>query len=339
MVAASLAAACLLSPLMIAPDVAAPGPDAAGRVATGGLSLRRLARWLPSPALAATLEVGADKTYKLPSAAAAAAHDGDVVTIAAGSYFDCAVWRANNLTIKGASADSTVITDKTCDGKALFITTGDNITIRALTLTRARVADFNGAGLRAEGGDLTIEDVHFVNNQEGVLASSTPGKKIVIRDSAFIRNGTCEGSGCAHGIYVNELGLLRIEHSKFFETRQAHDIKSQAQRTEVIGCDIADGADGTASYAVDVPNGGAVLLRDNHIQKGPKSENHGAALMIGENGATRPTPEIVVERNTFLVEGSYNSYLVNNITATEAQLRGNTLQGNAKALHGDGVVK
>ena len=45
------------------------------------------------------------------------------------------------------------------------------ITIRNLTLTRARVADFNGAGIRAEGGDLTIEHVRFIDDQDGILAA------------------------------------------------------------------------------------------------------------------------------------------------------------------------
>ena len=289
---------------------------------------------------AATLEVGAGKTYKLPSQAAAAAQDGDRVVIAAGEYFDCAIWRASNLVIEGAGPDRTVITDKVCQGKALFITVGNNITIRNLTLTRARVPDWNGAGIRAEGGNLTIEHVNFVNNQDGLLAAPTPDGKILISDSAFIRNGTCEGGGgCAHGIYVNALALLRIERTRFFETRQGHHIKSRALQTEVIDCDIADGANGTSSYTVDVPNGGGVLLRGNHIQKGPKSENHTAALMVGAEGVSQPTPAITVENNTFLVEGGYNSYLVFNMTATEAHLKGNVLQGNAKALRGDGTVE
>jgi hypothetical protein len=292
-----------------------------------------------SPALAATLEVGPGKTYTQPSAAAAAAHDGDRIVIAAGSYFDCAVWKANNLTIEGAGPDSTVITDKTCMGKALFVTDGDKITIRALTLTRARVPDYNGAGIRAEGGDLTVQNVSFINNQEGILAANEPGKTIIVSDSQFIRNGTCESSGCAHGIYVGDLALLRVERTKFFETLHGHHIKSRAKRTEVIGCDLADGANGTSSYTVEIPNGGAVLLRDNKIEKGPKSENHTAALMIGAEGLTQPTPEIIVEHNTFLVEGDYNSFLVNNMSATEATLVGNKLLGNAKALHGDGTVK
>jgi hypothetical protein len=295
---------------------------------------------MPGHAPAATLAVGAGQEYKLPSAAAAAAHDGDHVTIAAGTYSDCSVWKANNLTIEGAGPEATVITGTPCAGKGLFITQGNAITIRNLALTNAHVADFNGAGIRAEGGDLTVEHVRFANNEDGVLAGALAGKTIIIRDSEFIGNGTCEGrGGCAHGVYAGTIGLLRVEHSRFLQTRAGHHIKSRAQRTEVIGCDLQDGPDGTSSYAVDAPNGGAVVLRDNHIEKGPMSENHSAAFMIGEEGVTQPTPEIIVENNTFLVDGGYESYLVYNRTTTEAVLTGNTLQGNARALHGDGTVK
>jgi hypothetical protein len=299
-----------------------------------------LAGGLPNQGLAATLEVGKGKTYAMPSAAAAVARDGDRITIASGSYSDCAVWKANNLTIEGAAATSTVITGTPCSGKALFITQGNAITIRGLTLTGAHVADFNGAGIRAEGGDLTVERVRFVHNEDGLLAGALPGVTITIRDSEFVGNGTCAGSGgCAHGVYAGHLGLLRVERSRFFGTRAGHHIKSRALRTEIVGCDMEDGADGTSRFAVDVPNGGSVLLRDNHIQKGPKSENHTAAVMIGAEGVTQPTPEIVVEHNFLAVEGSYSAYLVDNRTATVAALRGNVLKGSALPLRGPGTVK
>jgi hypothetical protein len=295
---------------------------------------------LPLFAHAATLEVGAGKKYPVPSAAAAVAHDGDHVMIAAGTYSDCTAWKASDLTIEGVSSDATVITGTPCAGKALFITQGNRITIRRLALTGARVRDFNGAGIRAEGGDLTVEHVRFANDQDGILAGVLPGRTIIVRDSEFIGDGTCEGSGgCAHGVYVGHIALLRVERSRFFQTRQGHHIKSRAQRTEVIGCTLQDGSDGTSSFAVDVSNGGAVVLRGNTIEKGPKSENHTAALMIGAEGVTQPTPEIIVEDNFFRVDGNYRAFLVYNLTATAAVLRGNTLQGNAMALHGDGSVK
>ena len=293
--------------------------------------------FLALPASARTLEVGPGKQFAQPSQAAAAAQDGDHVVIAPGQYFDCAVWTQNNLTIEGVSAQDTVITDKTCQGKALFVIPGSNVTVRNLTLTRARVPDGNGAGIRAEGRNLLVERVRFIDNQNGILAAEQPEGEIIVRDSEFVRNGTCE-QACAHGIYVNRLALLRVERSTFRETRQGHHVKSRAARTEVLGCDIGDGPTGTASYLVDVPNGGAVVIQNNRLEKGPKSENHSAAISIGAEGVNRPTPEIRVEGNKFSVDGTYATVFVVNLTATPAVLRDNHLRGQVRPLRGDGEV-
>ena len=299
-----------------------------------------LALCLPVPSVAATLKVGPGEAYARLADAAAAARDGDRVLIAAGSYADCAVWRANGLTIEGSGEAASVISGTPCAGKALFVVQGNSVTIRGLTLSGAHVADFNGAGIRAEGGDLTVEHVRFVGNEDGLLAGALPGATITIRDSVFLGNGTCAGrGGCAHGVYVGAIARLLVERSRFSGTRAGHHIKSRAQRTEVIGCLMEDGPTGTASYAIDAPNGGAVLLRDDRIEKGPNAQNHTAAVMVGEEGVTQPTPQIVIEGSVFRVDGRYTAYLLDNRTTTPAVLRGNTLQGNALGLRGAGTVQ
>jgi len=290
-----------------------------------------------SPAGARTLEVGEGKEFKLPSEAIGAAKDGDRVLIAAGEYFDCAVVRANNITIEGAAPNAAaVLTDKACQGKALLVTAGNDITVRNISLVRVRVPDMNGAGIRAEGTNLLVDRVKFNNNQNGILAAPNPNSTIIVRDSEFVRHGYC--SPCAHGIYVNALKLLRVEGSKFSDTRQAHHIKSRAARTEVIGSEIRDGDTGTASYHIEIPNGGSVVVRDTTMQKGPKAENRTSAIMIGAEGVNQPTREITIENNTMINTGSYSTFMVVNLTATEAMLKGNKLTGNVKPLRGDGQV-
>ncbi len=116
-------------------------------------------------------------------------------------------------------------------------------------------------------------------------------------------------------------------------------MKSRALRTEVLDCSIEDGPRGTASYLIDVPNGGAVLLRGNRLSKGPHSSNRSAASSIGAEGVDRPTPEIRIEANVFTLEGSYRTVLVTNHTATQARLKGNRLPPNVKPLIGDGRVE
>ncbi|HYZ21673.1 MAG TPA: hypothetical protein VE690_05900, partial [Rhodopila sp.] len=79
--------------------------------------------------LARTIEVGPGRTFAVPSEAAAAAGDADTITIAPGTYYDCAVWRACALTI-AATAPGVVVTDRACAGKAAFIVLGDGVLIR-----------------------------------------------------------------------------------------------------------------------------------------------------------------------------------------------------------------
>ncbi len=289
---------------------------------------------------ARTLEVGQGRAYPTPSAAGAAARDGDTISIAPGEYFDCTVWAAPNLTIRGEGpADKVLITDKACQGKALFVITGANTTVRNLTLTRARVPDGNGAGIRQEGPNLLVEGVRFINNQNGILTTDQPESKIVIRGSEFVRNGSCEnGGGCAHGIYIGHIAFLRVEGSRFFNTKQGHHIKSRAASTEVEGNDIQDGPEGTASYEVDISNGGKVLVRGNTMEKGPNSENRTAAIMVGAEGITQRTPEILVENNSFRNDSPAGTALLANRTATEAVVRNNRLFGQVKPLIGDGTV-
>ena len=289
-----------------------------------------------NPSGSVTLEVGPSKTYKNPSAAAAVAKNGDHIQIEPGQYFDCAVWNADNLVIEG-SGPGVVITDKTCMGKGLFVIEGNNTTVRNLTLTRARVPDMNGAGIRLDKGSLTVDRVKFVDNQNGILGG-VPGTTVTIRNSDFDRNGTCAGA-CAHGIYIGDVDLLRVENSRFSNTRQAHSIKSRAVRTEVVGSTIVDGPEGTSSYLIEAPNGGALIVRDNTLEKGPKSENHKAAIAIGAEGVTRPTPAITVTNNNFRNDGDYETALVWNLTATRATLKGNKLAGSVIPLSGDGSVQ
>jgi hypothetical protein len=301
------------------------------------IRLTLMALMLATGAHARTLEVGENKEFKLPSAAAAAAQDGDRVEIRAGEYFDCAVLSANKLVVEGiGDPDKVVVTDKTCQGKALFVTVGEGITIRNLTLTRARVPDGNGAGIRGEGKNLVVDRVHFVNNQNGIL-SGTVGGSMIVRNSVFDRNGACDGA-CAHGLYVGNLDLLQVEQTSFIGTKRGHHIKSRALRTEVTGCTIQDGPDGTASYEIEIPNGGSAVVRGNTIEKGPKAENHAGVIVIGVEGVTHPTREIIVENNTFQNDGPWQTIFVNNQTATEAQLRGNQLSGPVNPLRGDGHV-
>ena len=306
---------------------------------TGHLRVAALMLLIALPcqgAMARTLDVGPGRTYALPSEAIAAARAGDVVRIAPGRYYDCAVVKVNDLLIEGTGA-GVVLTDKTCQGKALLVIDSSRVTLRNLEFRRARVVDGNGAGVRAEGGDLTIENCRFIDNEDGLLSARNPAAHIRIVNSTFTGNGRC-GDACAHGVYVDTIALLHIEGSRFRDTHAGHHVKSRALRTELIGNDIEDGPNGDSSFLVDIPNGGSLLLENNRMEKGPHSSNPSIAVMIGEEGVDRPTDELMIVGNVFINDQARSTEFIHNVTATPVQLKGNRFVGQVRPLVGDGGI-
>jgi hypothetical protein len=312
-------------------------PPGLTAVSLASLVLALALALLAPPAAAATLTVGPGQPYPSLSAAIPHARPGDVVRIAPGQYADCAVIGQSNLTIE-AAGPGVVFAGKSCAGKGILVIAGDDVVVRGLTLQGARVPDHNGAGIRAEGGNLTVEGVQFLGNENGMLINPNPAATIRVRDSRFIANGSCEG-GCAHGIYAAAVHLLQVEHSAFRATRAGHHIKSRADITEVVDCVIEDGPDGTASYLIEAPNGGDLLIERNRMEKGPHSQNASAAIVIGAEGVTRPTRSITVRDNRFVNDLGRPTTFVRNQTSVPASLSGNQVTGPVQALAGPGTVR
>lgn len=288
-----------------------------------------------TPSASRVLRVGPGAQFESPGAAAAAARSGDVIEIEPGTYMDCAIWpeHADWLTITAAGDGAVVMRGVVCEYKAAFVIKGDNVTVRGITFFDAKAPPHNGAGIRAEGRNLTVDKTRFLDNEEGILAASNAGSTIIIRDSYFKDNGNCISlAGCAHGIYVNDIERLIVEHCTFFEQHIGHHIKSRAERTELIGNTIEDGPDGTASYLVDIPNGGDLIMRDNILEKGPRSDNYMAAITLGEEGNKNVTREILVEDNRFTNDMERQTVFLRNLTGTTPMLRGNFLEGPVKYL-------
>ena len=186
--------------------------------------------------------VGPEEELKTPSQAARLVRSGDTVQInpMPGGYYDCAIWGADDLTIEGIGNDVR-LTDTTCQGKAIFITAGKRITIRNLAFERARVPDQNGAGIRAEGEDLLVEDSRFINDESGILAAASPNSKITIRNSQFTANGTCASSRCVGAIAVDQIAQLTVIHCKISGTKGGDAIRSLAAHTRLVGNNVEDG--------------------------------------------------------------------------------------------------
>ncbi|MGE0098158.1 MAG: hypothetical protein AB7S86_07390 [Hydrogenophaga sp.] len=253
------------------------------------------------------LQVGAGKTYSVPSAAAAAAQSGDVIKISAGDYRgDVASWNASNLTICGVGGRARLFADgKNAQGKGIWVVSGSNITIDSMEFHNATVPDENGAGIRAQnGGYLRIINSGFFNNQNGIL-SNAGSSTINIERSEFARNGL--GDGYTHNIYIGQIDKLTVSASYFHEAKIGHNLKSRARESVIENSYFMDGPTGTSSYLADFPNGGKVVLKGNMFHKGPNADNSNA-IAYGLEGLSNPTNTLDVIHNTVAVTRSGGAF-------------------------------
>ena len=273
------------------------------------------------PALAAELLVGlgSGATFRLPSAAAAVARPGDTIRILPGTYYDCAVLRADDLTVEG-SGEATRITDRICQGKAIFIVTGRNIHIRNLALGRARHFDGHGAAIRAEGRNLSLENVLIEDSQDGVFAPAPAGGTLRIERSTFRGNGAMPGSTPSAAVRAGALDALLIRDTVFENGRGSSAILSHAGWTTLEGCRIAGGT--RLEDAAVTVEGGLRAVR-NHIEAGSGPRGHRAGILaLPSNGMQR---SLVVTGNR--LEG--NGPLLLNWSGQSTRLADNRVPPNA----------
>lgn len=275
-----------------------------------------------------TWSVGPSRELKRPSNAAAVALDGDTVEIDAGIYQgDVATWSASNLTIRGVGGYAELRANgQSAQGKGIWVTRGGNLRIEKITFADAKVPDRNGAGIRHEGGDLTIVDCVFRDNENGILTATISSGDLRIERSEFARNG--HPSGLAHGIYINQVKSLTVVGSYFHGTNGGHLIKSRSGKTVIAFNRIMDEEQGRSSYNIDLPNGGLGYVVGNLIQQGPRTENN-AMIAFGLEGPSFPGNTLYLINNTLVNEFNGGSFvrargdavhLVNNILVGPGQV-------------------
>lgn len=271
-----------------------------------------------------TWRVGPDRELTTPSAAAAVVQDGDTVLIDPGTYSgDVATWTQDDLTLRGDGGRVHLRADgRSAQGKAIWVVAGDDTTVDRIEFSGAAVPDHNGAGIRQEGTGLTVTRSWFHDNQTGILTGADPDSDVVVRRSRFFRNGA--GDGCSHNLYVGAVRSLTVTGSWLAGADTGHELKSRAARNTIVGNRISDG-NATASYSIDLPNGGRSLVAGNVVVQGPRSENT-ALVSYGAEGLTHPSRTLWVVNNTFVNRRTSGTFVAL-ADGSRAHLRNNLVVG------------
>jgi Bacterial Ig domain len=279
------------------------------------------------PAAAATLSVGPGRTYATPCAAFAAAADLDVVEIDAAGNYDgdvCAITR-NDLVIRGVNGRPVInAAGRSAEGKAIWVIKGIDTLVDNITFTGAQVPDQNGAGIRQEGRHLRVRNSWFHHNENGILSGADAESDIVIENSEFGFNGF--GDGQSHNIYIGHVRSFTLRGSYSHDALVGHLVKSRAANNRIEANRLSNENGGTASYEIDLPNGGYSTVIGNVIQQSPTASN-GGLIAYGLEGGTNPGQELYLVSNTLVNDRSAGTFVLVGSGTTRVFAANNVLGG------------
>jgi chitodextrinase len=220
------------------------------------------------------LRVGPGATYAKPCDALAAAAPYDTVEIdAAGndSYDgDVCQFQIPNLTVRGVNGRARIdALGQSAGDKAVWVVAGADNTIENIELSGAISGSANGAAIRVEGPGLTLRNVYFHHNQDGILTAPVGGAMLV-EYSEFAFNG--DGSGQTHNLYITGIDRFTIQYSYSHDVSIGHLLKTRATENHILYNRLT-GENGTESYAIDIPNGGPAYIIGNVIEKSAQPDN------------------------------------------------------------------
>lgn len=233
----------------------------------------------------------------LDAAVEAIRNDTATILIAPGTYRDCTVQIAGNVTYKAAEAGKVIFDGGTCEGKAAFVLRGTSAVVDGIIFRNMRVPDGNGAGIRHEIGTLTVRNAMFLDSEEGILAGEDP-KAVSIDRSTFSGLGRCDrGLSCAHSVYIGKVDRVTITRSRFERGRGGHYVKLRARQIEVSDSSFDDSEGRGTNYMIDLPAGSTGLIARNTFVQGRDKENWGAFVVIAAEEKANSSAGLTIRDN------------------------------------------
>ncbi|MGI4943103.1 MAG: beta strand repeat-containing protein [Janthinobacterium lividum] len=277
------------------------------------------------------LTVGADKQFQTVAAALGASRDGDAILVDAGTYTNDFASVTTKVSLYAVGGRVTMLATVPPPNQKGILVEETDLHIEGFTFQGTHIPDdwgHNGAGIRVDNGNLSLVNCAFIGNQDGILTNGGQSISVSIDHSLFDGNGGNDGNGAGniHAIYVGDVASFTMTNSIAENTLVGHEVKSRAQVNTIVNNTIISGVGtGTGSYAIDLPNGGTSVIRNNTIIKGPNAENQNI-IHFGGEGIPYAGSSLLVESNLFS-NTRYGAVGVLNQTALSVTITGNVLDG------------
>ena len=135
----------------------------------------------------------------------------------------------------------------------------------------------------------------------GLLTGNREDADLLVDDCEF-SHAPDNPAALPHLLYVGRIARLTLRNSRLHHGRIGHLLKCRARESIITGNTIDDGADGRASYEIDLSNGGLAEVTHNLIGQGQVSENAVMLAYGAEAGRYSPWPvnRLLLAHNRFI---------------------------------------
>jgi hypothetical protein len=318
------------------PDKLPPEPDYLGEIRRSPDGQLKVvagdAKQATAAAKPATMVVGPGEKITTITEAARLAQDGEVIEIRPGDYHgQPVIWAKNEIIIRGSGARPVMLADgKSAEGKAIWVVRGGKVRIENIEFRGARVANLNGAGIRFEKGELTIQSCAFFDNEMGILTANSPEQSLEVIDSEFA-DAPRDKSDPHHLLYVGAIAKFVLRGSRFQNGYYGHLVKTRARENHILYNMLVDGAGGRASYELEFPNGGIAYVIGNAIGQSAGTDNP-TIVSYGAEGRRWADNALYMAQNT-LINDNYSGKFLNVVSDkigadVEVWLLNNLMVGN-----------
>ena len=276
------------------------------------------------------LWVGPNETHKTLGSAVAAARAGDQIFVRAGTYHnDYAVVRTP-ITIIGVGGFAHLKSDGMIPNTKAIVIVAADATFTNVEFSGAKVDDQNGAGIRWEGGNLTLRNCWFHDNEDGLLSATIPDGTIVIERSKFEHNGNF--SDQRHNLYIGHVAAARVSDTLFYDAVDGSGLKSRARRNDIANNRFIDAPHwDTQNYHIDLPDGGDAVVRHNFFHREATASNRAIIHFGGEVKDAQGS--LQVTDNVMQSTRDVTAAILNH-TRVAVELAGNTLRNIAIPVDG-----
>lgn len=271
---------------------------------------------------------------RLQDAVLAVGNRQATITIAPGTYRDCAVQTAGVITFRAEVPGTVIFDGGICEAKAVLVLRGQGARVDGLIFQNLRVPDGNGAGIRLEQANLDVYNSIFRNSEEGILSGPDEAGAVRIDQSTFSGLGRCDrGLSCAHSIYIGYYGSLTVTRTRFERGRGGHYVKSNAARISITDSSFDDSGGRTTNYMIDLPAGATGVISGNMLVQGAAKENYSAMIAIAAEARNHPSGGLEITGNEALLgTGAQPTTFVVNWSGETLRISDNRLSKGIKAV-------